>query len=183
MKTLDYEGLEAVLRPVPDTVLVTLLTETRVDMVAKVDGQPNPYRGRVTKRSLVDGFVNFHYQSRVNARREAEGKEPDFQALPHAFAPAAGDERGPFIRHADGVRIYLPISVKWATQPGYYLDGHAIADSIVAPWLKPRKEGARQGLDAPEVYRNYALTSILEVTVADATYRIEHSVSAASPAA
>jgi hypothetical protein len=181
MKTLDYEGLEALLRPVPDTTLVTLLTETRVDMPAKVDGQPNPYRGRVTKRSLVDGFVNFDYQARVNARREKEGKEPDFEALPPSYG--LHDEAHQTLqRHADGVRLYLPISVKWATQPGYYLDGHAVADSVVKPWLKPRKDGGRQGLDEPEVYRKFAVTSILEVIVADTTYRITHAPTA-SPAA
>jgi hypothetical protein len=140
-------------------------------MNKRVDGSPNPYYGRTRKLAKVNGIVGFWYENSVNNQRDREGKETNFEAMPHNYADH--EPRGVITYHrADPERLYLPIKVQRSLGYEYQVDGLVVPNEDIDPWLRKRKEGTRQGLDNPVIFRNYLLCNVLHLAFGGDWYEI-----------
>ena len=166
-RLLKYKGARVV-------TIVSLTKESQ--MRAKMDGVANPYwkahkEGRLLKRSLVNGMINWIYANSVNNQRMREeqpltedGAVEHF--IPHARAWGERVKGTPFVRHNGG--IYLEVKVEKSLGHQYELDGKPIADELVKPFMAEKKESSRQKTDKAIYCRDYTLSgpkgsSILEM--------------------
>ena len=154
--------------------IVSLTKESR--MRAKMNGVENPYwqahkEGRLLKRSLVNGMVNWIYKNSVNNQRVREGQPLTEDGAVKHFEPLKRSwgervEGTPFVRHNGG--IYLEVKVEKSLKHQYELDGVPIADELIRPFLASKKESSRQETEKPIYCRDYKLSkgeesSIVEV--------------------
>lgn len=163
MPRMTPDELETLLRGVNRCQPVTLTTITQATTLAKVNGTPNPYHKRVTKYARVNGYIFFWYARCVNRQRTREDLTPDFESLPRHYGEHI--QGTPLVIHEDGIRLYLPIRIKRWLDTSYEVDGVPVDNEIVEPWLREQREGTRQGVDNPVVYRNYSLSSIYGIAI------------------
>lgn len=132
--------------------IVTLYTKTKPDMLLR----GNPYR-EAQKWAIVNGVINWIYETSVNRQRIREGKEPDFQAFPRKWGYRI---RGtPFVRHRDN--LYLELKRQAILDCEYREpDGSLIETNHIEPFLKPQDETSRQGVDNLIILRDYRLDHI-----------------------
>lgn len=136
---------------------------------AKMDETPNPFwqahkEGRLKKRSLVNGMVNWIYGNSVNNQRVREGQPLTEDGAVEHFVPhpRMWGERvqgTPFVRHKGG--IYLEVKVERSLGFQYELDGEPIDSAEVLPFVAKKKESARQQVDKPVICRDYGLSGNL----------------------
>lgn len=150
--------------------IVSLTKETRL-RAKSADGTPNPLwkahkEGRLLKRSLVNGFINWIYGNSVNNQRmreeqplDADGTVKHFEPLPRSWGERVVGT--PFVRHNGG--IYLELMVKKSLEHRYELDGEPIDRKEIEPFLAVKKESSRQETAKPILCRDYALPNILEM--------------------
>jgi hypothetical protein len=85
MQTISVDELQAKLRAIKGCRAVSITTLTVPTLNKKVNGDPNPYYGRVKKRSYSSVMIGFRYENSVNNQREREGLEADFEAKPRPW--------------------------------------------------------------------------------------------------
>ena len=135
------------------TTFVTIVAETD----PKLRKRGNPYAGRVTKRSRVNGAIGWIYGNGVNRQRVREGLEPDFTAHPRKWGERI--KGTPFVEHKGNT--YLELKVERVLGTEYLLDGKTIDRSLIEEWLPKRKpEGERQQVESPVILRDYNLANI-----------------------
>jgi hypothetical protein len=120
--------------------------------------------GEVSKISLVNGQINWYYESAVQRRQVKHDVQPaDFKSAGRAWGVRL---RGtPFVTHKS--KQYVEVRVlKTIDDPRYFAaDGTEIPADQVKPFLPKRKEGERQqraGVPADDVVicRDYGLTDL-----------------------
>ena len=135
------------------TTFVTIIAETD----PKLRKRGNPYAGKVTKRSRVNGAIGWIYGNGVNRQRIREGLEPDFEAFPRKWGERI--KGTPFVEHKGNT--YLELKVERVLGTEYLLDGEPIDRSLIEEWLPKRKpEGERQQVENPVILRDYNLANI-----------------------
>jgi hypothetical protein len=135
------------------TTFVTIVAETD----PKLRKRGNPYAGRVTKRSRVNGAIGWIYGNGVNRQRIREGLDPDFEAFPRKWGERI--KGTPFVEHKGNT--YLELKVERVLGTEYLLDGEPIDRSLIEEWLPKRKpEGERQQVENPVILRDYNLANI-----------------------
>lgn len=138
----------------------------------------NPYYP-IYKVSQLNGFLNFDYPRSVNARRELEGKEPDFIPQPRKWGKIYIDDEGksyPGLIVNNGL-YYVQIKVQHTRDPIYIataatglqvLDPESAKD-LITPSADP---GESQGLDVGVIVRDYKVENIVGVSLANKEYRV-----------
>jgi len=152
---------------------VTFLAVTKPKMLKKhrETKDPNPFEGRVTKVSRVNGFINWRYANSVNRQRERErGDEAEaFEAVPRKWGVRV--EGTPFVDHKD--KRYVEVKVEGVIESEYRVDGHPIAKEELAAYLPARSESSRQGVEREIVLRDYGLDTITEIAINGARFEVE----------
>jgi hypothetical protein len=133
----------------------------------------NPFFGRVVKRSIVNGSINFRYQSTVQKQQIREGKPGEFVAGPRVWGQRV---RGcPLVLHIgdDGIQLYLEIKVEKCDRQ--YFDAvtfEPIAETLISKYFRKRKRPTRQQLLKPVELRDYRLDHIAELRCGRESVRV-----------
>jgi len=158
MKKLSQEELKRLLAEKRGTTFVGLITET-VPQMRKTN---NPWHGRVTKRSEVNGAIGWIYGNSVNYQREREGLESDFTAFPRTWGTRVAGT--PLVEHKG--KTYLELKVESTREPIYYLDdGSEIDVEKLRVFFPKQKKSARQEVEKEIILRDYSLVNIKEIAI------------------
>jgi hypothetical protein len=150
--------LKAALASRKGTSFVTIVAETD----PRMNKRGNPYLGRVTKRSTVNGAIGWLYPSSVNRQREREDLQADFESHPRKWGERI--KGTPFVEHKGST--YLELKVENVLETQYLLDGEPVDRSVIQEWLPKRKsEGQRQEVATPVICRDYKLDTIKSISM------------------
>lgn len=128
----------------------------------------NPFKDDgIRKISEVAASVQFDYENKVNAQREREGAEADFEGQEsyHEILKDAEGRLTPFAKHKKTGKLYLrvsPTSVKTR-----YVDnkGREVDKTAIEPYLPKRSDaGEGQGLEKAVRFNLYALDNVSRIT-------------------
>ncbi len=132
--------------------------------------EDNPYE-EVRKLNKINGFTACDFQSSVQKQEQREGKLPLFMARERTW----GTRIGPALVEQDG-KYYLPIHAQHYGKPTYFA---RIGDMLkqvtsdkVKPFVPAHRVNESQGVDKPIEYRNYALDSLVAISIDGEQYRI-----------
>ena len=165
MRTISQKQLTALLFQLVGEAKIFLVTSTDPEM--KKTG--NPYVGRASKRSELECTIGRKYEQHVNDLRKVENKIADFEAKPRKWGTPV--EGTPLVRHDE--KLYLSVEVDRQVSTHYLVDGRIVPESFLENWLQKMKvEGARQGLAAPVVRRDFKLESIIEIEINGEHYEV-----------
>lgn len=139
--------------------------------VPKMRKTDNQFYDRITKLTEANVFASVDYERSVNAQREREGKEANFQAAERAFGERefVNGKKTCVIRHTtkDGARrTYMEAffygHLKCETR--YILDNRSdIAKAEFQEFLYAPSSANRQELDNERVCRTYDVNNIVEL--------------------
>lgn len=184
MTTINKTELETMLRGLNRPLIATLLTDVEPGMVKKDRDtkEPNPYLGRVRKRSRVNGVIGaWNYGNAVNNQRVRESDAqtveeveavPEFVPLPRAWGERL---TGTALVHHKG-QHYVEVKVERAIETVYVIDGEEATPEQIADlrrFLDKRdNEGQRQEVEKVIILRDYKLDSIKGVRVHGEQYDV-----------
>lgn len=170
---------------------IATLTALTVPAMVKKDRetkQPNPFIGRVLKRSKVNGIVGgWNYASAVNRQRIREANPqtiaeveavPDFEAMPRSWGtriPNSG-----LVQH--GNKYYVELKVERSLETTYLIDGQPATDKQLEElkkFLPKKSESSRQEVEKQIILRDYALESISHVKINGTEFSNDSEVIAA----
>lgn len=158
---VTVEQLQAGLRDIKGSTVITLSALT----VPRYRKTGCPYKNNIQKFARVNGFLNFDYQRSVNNQREREGKPADFESLPRQWGTDLNAT--PFISHVNKSgqhKLYLKFKVQTILSIAYYtLDGQAIPEAVIDPFLDAEEKEHRQGVLKKIVEKDYTVTNIRTV--------------------
>jgi hypothetical protein len=184
MATITRDELQTMFMGLDRPLIATLLTDVEPDMVKKDRDtkEPNPYLGRIRKRSRVNGIIGaWNYTNSVNNQRvresDAETVEeveavPVFEALPRAWGERLA---GTALVHHKG-QHYVEVKVERAIETVYVIDGEEATPEQIADlrrFLSKRdNEGQRQEVEKVIILRDYKLDNIRAVRVNGEQYDV-----------
>ena len=150
------------------------------DMRAKMDGVKNPYwkdhkEGRLVKKSITKGTLNWHYGNSVNNQRHREDKPLNSDGSIEHFTPLPRKwgERvirkvlvngkikeylTPFVRHKG--KVYLELKAEENLYSEFFLNGEHVERDKIAPFIAEKKESSRQGVDKLVICRDYNIWNV-----------------------
>jgi hypothetical protein len=146
--------------PKTNAQFITIVTST--DVNKKMKKRNNPFQDHtITKRSRVNGIVNFRYQNSVNNQRKRESGSEDFESFPRKWGKHIIGT--PLIEHKDNK--YLEMKVERVFDTTYFKDGKEMTSEEVTE-LKQyfyASGKSRQGVEKEVILRDYRLDSIEEI--------------------
>ncbi len=144
--------------------IVTITTATEPKLK-----KTNPF-GVITKKSVVNGIIDYNYQAAVNRQRDREGNNEQFTAAPRQWGQKV--EGTPFVEHNG--QYYLTIKVEKTDTPEYVDDhGHAVNHEDLLPHFYASSRGSgRQMVAAKIITRDYKLANVTAIKMRGATYMI-----------
>lgn len=155
----DFESL---LRSVRSKTHAQLVTLTEPDMLKTSSaGTPNPVHGRIRKRTRLTAYLGANYAEEVNAQRRREGKPADFVPKKRPWGTRIGDS--PLIEHKG--QLYLEYQPDQVDDVAYELDGSAVPEVELEPWLRPKAKSSLQGVDDEVVVRLVKLSNLVSVSL------------------
>ena len=156
MNAITQANLLSLLSDIKGATFATLVTKTD----AKLKKTGNPF-GDVHKVSRVNVCLGFQYENAVNRQRTREDGIADFEAAPRQW----GQKISPMLVEHKG-RLYLETKVEKSLGTVYRdSKGNEIDPVAVKPFLPVRSPNARQDTEKEILVRDYALDSILGITV------------------
>jgi hypothetical protein len=162
MNIIGKDVFKALFRENRGAEVVTITAVTKVELAA--DGRAA--LGTVYKRSIVNGMVNWKYESSVNKQREREGLATDFEAMPRKWGVRV--DGTPFVEHKG--KDYLELKVQNPLGHEYVdAQGNALARELVEQYL-PAKGASRQGVRREVMLRDYSFESLRAVAMRGETY-------------
>jgi hypothetical protein len=168
VQTISRDELQSKLREVKGCRAVSVVMVTAPAMNKKVNGEANPFYGRVQKRTYRSVMIGFRYENSVNNQRQREEKETDFVALPRRWGVHI--EGTPLIEHEGN--LYLECKVERVIGNQYLLDGEVVEDEVVKPYLAVRKQSSRQEVDNEVILIDVKLENIETIVMNGDTYTI-----------
>lgn len=157
---------------------------------AKAKKTANPY-GTIRKLTRINGFTGTIYENAVNRQMAREGNAdsvPAFEAQPRAWgvrvAPALVSHKDAFYLPAQlnptlkPKPLYLVEKAPSPSNPTAPVRLVAVPKDRIAPWLpadRSTEVAAAQGLERPVTYRDYALSSIVSLSLNGTRYRVRQS--------
>lgn len=152
----------------------TILTFTaKTDARLKKTGCP--FKG-VKKLATVNALVNFHYDEGVLRRLAKEGRSPDeFRRGESWHVPIirGDDTLTPFCQHKTQGGLYLRVLALKTLEESYETeDGQVLTRADVDAWLPKDCGYENQGLDAPLVFKTYAVQNIQTITLDGQVYHV-----------
>jgi hypothetical protein len=168
MQTIGVNELQSKLHEIKGARAASVVTVTSPAMNKKVNGEANPFYGRVKKRTYRSVMIGFRYENSVNNQRDREEKDVDFVALPRKWGVHI--DGTPLIEHKG--KYYLECKVEKVIESVYLLDGELADDEVVEPYLAPRSASSRQNLDKEVVLIDVSLENIEVIVMGGDTYVI-----------
>jgi len=167
MKAVTKSALLETLESVNSCQAVSINTLTDV----KMNKIGNPFYGRVTKASTVNGLIGFSYGNAVNNQLGREDKELDFK--PHERKWGVRD--GVLIRHKG--KNYVELKVQSVSSTVYFLDGEEIELAELGDWVKKRKAPkSQEGIEKKIILADYNLDGIVSMRLMGEAYEIVEQV-------
>ncbi len=169
---LSRAGLSLMLAELKGATFATfdLVTTPKMNKTHRETREPNPYLGRVEKRSRVNVCLCANYENAVNRQREREALPGSFAAQAHAWAHHIG---GAVVEHQTSGKHYAAVKVEHWYESALMVDGRMVEPAELAPYLPPpSKSGANQGVEKPVQWRTFALDSIHAMKLNGVRYRI-----------
>lgn len=172
--TLTEAELVALLSSIRGAKAIGLTVETD----ARLKKTGNLF-GNVSKVSRISALVNFHYDTGVLRRLEAEGKSPDeFRKGTswHVAVLTEDDKLTPFCQNPKTGELYLRVQLTGRGETRYFTqEGKEVTETEIEPWL-PKKENAYENQGTSEgnrlVFLTYKLSSVVNITVDDESYDV-----------
>lgn len=163
MKAITQAALLALLSDIKGATFATIVAST--DPKLKKTGNT---LGPVRKVSRVNVCLGFQYENAVNRQRLREGSEPDFEADTRQW----GKKISPmFVEHLG--KIYLETKVEKTLGHSFHdADGKEIDSKLVEPFLPARSKSTTQETEKEILVRDYALESIVSLSVRGEDYVI-----------
>lgn len=171
MATITQKDLIATLSANKGTTMITIVASVEPQMRKTA----NPYFGRVEKVSKVNGVIGWQYENSVNLQRTREGNEADFESMPRTWGTRIAGT--PLVNHKD--RYYLELKVEHVLDTMYFVDGLPATDEQIAgikSFMPEKKESARQEVEKVIILRDYALDSIVSITMKGKTSEVNPSM-------
>jgi hypothetical protein len=172
--------------------IITITAVTEPDWLPLKATGPNPYKGKVWKRQVSNGMINWQYEAAVNRQREREGNEPDFEAMPRKWGTRIHGT--PWVTHKGKTYLelklqnvysveyidangnpYQPVYIPFGYHPKHDQITNFSGVELLAPiqdYLKPKSKNSRQQLDKEIILRDYTLTNIIEFTWGGISHQI-----------
>lgn len=139
----------------------------------------------IVKRANIRVLYNVDWDAFITGERLRQGNpaglNPDGTAIPYVGGPImnqtvwvhdANGDRLAFKTNPAESRLYVPVVVVKSDSYGYYdASGNVIPASVVTPFLRPAndaREAARQGVDVPLRWRDYAADNVSDLRVGTA---------------
>lgn len=136
----------------------------------------------IVKRAAIRCLFGVDWETFITGERLRQGNpkglNPDGTAIPFVGGPIrngtvwvhdAAGERLAFKTNPQESRLYVPCVIVESEGYGYYdADGNPIPSAVVNPFLRPfdaAKEAARQGVDRPLLWRDYAADNVSDIRV------------------
>ncbi len=128
----------------------------------------NPLRDKtITKVVDLTVSANVVYQNVVNNRLEKEGKEANFKAEKNWFTPVFDTKNGSIVyKDSDKTCEYVKFVCGKSENLGFLVDGQPATDEqveIIKAFTPIVKEGQKQGLDNPVIFRTIKIENIRAV--------------------
>lgn len=132
----------------------------------------NPYFGKVVKRSIVNGAINFRYSSTVRKQQIREGQAADFVAGPRAWGERV--QGCPLVLHvSEQLHLYLEIKVEKCERHYFCASSfEAIPEATISKYFRKRKRPTRQRVAKPVELRDYRLDHIAELRFGGESFRV-----------
>lgn len=159
----------AQLEKVLETKGATIVT-IEAEVVPAMRKTANPFFGRVTKVSRVNGMIGWNYENSVNNQRKREGDDTEFEAHPRKWGERVAGT--PFVVHKGNT--YLEIKVERVLGTVYLLDDRPVTTEqmeSIRKFLPKTREPSRQGVAKTVILRDYNLDNIRAVRKAGQDYR------------
>ena len=138
----------------------------------------NPFYGRVTKTSTVNGMIGFKYENSVNNQRKRENIGKEFVAEPRKWGVRIAGT--PIVEHKG--QSYLEVKVQRVFDTVYCVDNRLACDEEIKAikGFFPTNKDNRQEVEKPVILRDYCLDSINEIRIAGKWYTIVGKIQAAA---
>lgn len=157
METITEGKLLELLSEIKGATFATIVASTDPKLLKT----GNPFKG-VRKVSRVNVTLGFQYENAVNRQRTREEMEADFKAEKRAW----GEKVSPmFVEHKG--KLYLETMINRSVEEAKYLDaeGKEIDSESIKPFLPKRSESSRQETEKEILVRDYAIGSIVGITI------------------
>lgn len=157
--------------------------------LTKPSQKVNPWGNSIYKLAKVNAFIGANYLSSVNRQRKKAGLEQRSESAPHAWgdrvtpcllakSDKTGAEKHYLVAHIQNHervarRALFLMPVERASMGKHREILTAVPLERVSPFIRPSKPSAEtEDMDRPVVYRNYALESIVAITMGGQRYRV-----------
>jgi hypothetical protein len=181
MKTINHSELEALLVSMTSSVIGTICAQTIPQMVKKHRGTklPNPFIGRVSKQTILNGIIgNFDFESVVTRQRTREA-DPTETVTEYESSPRSWGNHVPgtgLVVNGD-VR-YLRICKPRVIHNQLIVDGRPATEEEakhIKEYLPISKPVERHETEAEIVYRDFKFESLIELRCNGEQYTIDHT--------
>lgn len=166
-----HSGMKAITRDVLQSMLSDIRGATFATIVTRTDPKlrkTGNTLGPVRKVSRVNVTLGFQYEAAVNRQRTREGSDADFIAAPRQW----GKKISPMMVEHNG-KFYLETKVERSLEHSFQDEnGKEIPEDLVKPFLPVRSESSRQETEKEILVRDYALESIVSLTMKGEDYVI-----------
>jgi hypothetical protein len=141
----------------PTEFVLTIKTEVKMnkkDVETKTEA--NPYIG-ASKIAKVRVILNPDYQKQVNAQRQEENKEADFEASERKWGTSLGN--GIIEKNGNLYVSYIHVET---LKTNYLFDGEEIEYSKLNPFVPVKKSSGNQGIEKEVQFRVVSVENILD---------------------
>lgn len=168
MIIVTEDQLTAVLKDINGAAIISIVAQTDARLL-KTD---NPFAMPVTKRSHINGIINWSYSNSVNNQRcreeqpiGADGEVEQFVAKPRRWGTRMAGL--PFVEHTnkqEQYKQYLEVKVERSLAHQYFdANGNTLTDEQVAPFLPKKSKPKTQKTDKEIFCRDYTMSNVQTV--------------------
>lgn len=182
MKKISIDSLTELLYSQKGATFATILARTMVDLVG---GKSCPLAG-LQKLALTNGVINFSYANAVNNQRARENNTEYFEPEPRRWGIRLldGKRLTPLVLNPKTNEKYLEMKVERSLKYAYYdTAGCHVRKSVVAKYLRQRKESETQKLDKEIILRDYKLSGIVAIRLNGQIYGVSKRTPYKTPTA
>lgn len=173
MKSISQAAFEGLLMEIKSATPVTFvaITDARANKKS-VDGNktPNPYE-KILKKTRVNGFIAYDYETAVNRQRAREGEATDFEAGERKH----GERIAPAVSETNGVRKMVVKVQSYLGSEYYGVNGSAmkpITEAEAKLFIREKDGPKNQGVDKVVDHKEYNISNLEEVSLKGELYQL-----------
>ena len=144
--------------------IVTIITATEPKLK-----KTNPF-GIITKKSVINGIINFNYTNAVNRQRNREGNEQEFTAATRSWGQKVAGT--PFVEHNG--QYYLTIKVEKTEKPEFVdPNGNTVnVEDLQQHFYASSRSSGRQMVADAVITRDFKLSNVTAIKMNGEQYMI-----------